>query len=571
MMLKPQSFTATIAQSAFLLFLIFQPFLSNGLAQCLDSPINDPETGQIPDDQSQCFEDVTTITGFDSGTTWADLPPDEQLLGVEIEHSYMGDLTISFTCPTGQSMLVHAQGGGQTFLGMPVDVDMTPDIPGVGFEYFWAPSATNGTWAENEQGTLPAGIYQATGDWSALANCPMNGTWEISICDSWGSDNGFLFSWDVASWNEDVIQCDVEYETEDPSSACSEDGTIDLMPSSEMAAASYVVELSSNGALLESLSLDGPVSFEGLTEGDYLVSVYSPESVLAYESPLTLVGVFDPEASNADEICAIEYDPASHRNRIIWTKWDDTNIASYEIQRESPQTGDYDAIGSVHADSLSEFIDIDFNPAEGSARYNLVALDSCGVGIDHWPFHRTMHLFADVGANDELNFYWNAYEGVTYSDFEIHRSTDGVNFFQIGTAPNTSFAFSDLNPPAGDKWYQVRIPLNAPCDPIRSFVTSFIGSNILDFSTTEIAMPPARPDIDLLVTSSANGLTIQWDGMVEDGILELFDASGRQLDSHPVHSTSGQTTLDSRPGALIVHLRQFRTGARKFQQVLVPN
>jgi hypothetical protein len=30
-----------------------------------------------------------------------------------------------------------------------------------------------------------------------LNGCPLNGTWSIEICDSWGSDNGFIFDWTV--------------------------------------------------------------------------------------------------------------------------------------------------------------------------------------------------------------------------------------------------------------------------------------------------------------------------------------------------------------------------------------
>ena len=64
----------------------------------------------------------------------------------------MGDLTIVFICPNGSSMAVHQQGGGGTFLGVPVDNDADPYSPGEGFDYSWTPDAINGTWAENTTG-----------------------------------------------------------------------------------------------------------------------------------------------------------------------------------------------------------------------------------------------------------------------------------------------------------------------------------------------------------------------------------------------------------------------------------
>ena len=42
---------------------------------------------------------------------------------INFEHSYMGDLTIQFECPSGQIITVHQQGGGGTALGEPVDTD----------------------------------------------------------------------------------------------------------------------------------------------------------------------------------------------------------------------------------------------------------------------------------------------------------------------------------------------------------------------------------------------------------------------------------------------------------------
>lgn len=151
----------------------------------------------IPDDQSQCFSASLTFNGFNPGATVTDGASDILSYFINFEHSFMGDLTITFICPNGQSMTVHEQGGGGTFLGEPVDNDALPDAQGVGYDYWWAPTATNGTWADNAGGTLPSGTYEATGPWSLMNGCPLNGTWEVEICDSWGSDNGFIFDWTV--------------------------------------------------------------------------------------------------------------------------------------------------------------------------------------------------------------------------------------------------------------------------------------------------------------------------------------------------------------------------------------
>jgi gliding motility-associated-like protein len=116
---------------------------------------------------------------------------------MNFEHSFMGDLVISLICPDGSSMALHQQNGAGTFLGEPVDIDTQPNDEGVGYDYWFSPTATNGTWAENAGGTLPSGTYESSQSWDLLEGCPLNGTWEIEICDMWGSDNGFIFDWTI--------------------------------------------------------------------------------------------------------------------------------------------------------------------------------------------------------------------------------------------------------------------------------------------------------------------------------------------------------------------------------------
>ena len=150
----------------------------------------------IPDDQSECFSSQLTFTSFYPGAVVNDASQDIVEAFINFEHSYMGDLTITFICPNGQTVLVHQQGGGGTWLGEPIDNDGDLN-PGVGYDYFWSPLATNGTWADNGGGTLPSGTYESVQPFSNLNGCPLNGTWEIEVCDLWASDNGFIFDWSL--------------------------------------------------------------------------------------------------------------------------------------------------------------------------------------------------------------------------------------------------------------------------------------------------------------------------------------------------------------------------------------
>ena len=78
----------------------------------------------IPDYVGSCFSAQMNVV---------DEPEEAGLsaLHVNMEHSYLGDLVISFICPNGQSLTVHQQGGAGTYLGIPVDDDGTPTSQGL--------------------------------------------------------------------------------------------------------------------------------------------------------------------------------------------------------------------------------------------------------------------------------------------------------------------------------------------------------------------------------------------------------------------------------------------------------
>lgn len=149
----------------------------------------------IPDDQSQCFSDEVTFSNFDLGQSIQSVDDIDSFF-INFEHSFIGDITITFICPNNQSIIVHEQGGGGTFAGEPIDDDSDLD-PGVGYDYFWSPDATNGTWADNAGGTVASGTYESVQNFSNLIGCPLNGTWTVEICDMWASDNGFIFDWGI--------------------------------------------------------------------------------------------------------------------------------------------------------------------------------------------------------------------------------------------------------------------------------------------------------------------------------------------------------------------------------------
>ncbi len=136
---------------------------------------------------------------------------------VNMEHSYMGDLGLTITCPNGTvvDLVTYPNNGGGTFLGEPVDDNQIDNLmAGVGYDYVWSPTATLGTWSVESANApsvsyvntlgqnvtndiLPSGTYSAQGNLCNLVGCPLNGAWTFSVYDNLGADNGYIFEWGI--------------------------------------------------------------------------------------------------------------------------------------------------------------------------------------------------------------------------------------------------------------------------------------------------------------------------------------------------------------------------------------
>ncbi len=141
----------------------------------------------------------------------------DQLEGicVNMEHSWMGDLAISITCPNGTEVVLHefvGNPGGRYVLGEPIldSLEMDGLIPGKGYDYCWTPDATVLDWTLQFSGgiigtdTIPPGDYQSREPLTDLLGCPINGEWTIEIQDFQRDDNGFVFNWGV-EFSQDLL------------------------------------------------------------------------------------------------------------------------------------------------------------------------------------------------------------------------------------------------------------------------------------------------------------------------------------------------------------------------------
>ncbi|HBS85489.1 MAG TPA: hypothetical protein DEA97_02975 [Bacteroidales bacterium] len=200
------------------------------------------DTMYIPDGDS-CYESSIFYDCFAPGQTLEDV---EDLLGIcaIIEHSYLGDLLISITCPNNDAagggpvtVTLESQHGDGTYLGVPVDdVSGGPDGPwGVGWEYCWTNPGVDvflpdmGHVADGYS-TLPAGNYGTTDPLTPLVGCDLNGEWTLTICDYWSIDDGWMFGWQI-NFDPDIFPDNWTYQNTYPTDFWTAPGPGGLMTS----------------------------------------------------------------------------------------------------------------------------------------------------------------------------------------------------------------------------------------------------------------------------------------------------------------------------------------------------
>ena len=189
----------------------------------------------IPDGDGTCYNTSLSFDIFADGATITSVNDIDRIY-LNMEHSFLGDLTIMIECPNGQNCLLHgcSRGtppgwtntgginnagsidGSDTHLGLAPDPGSTNNCyytMGEGYAYNFTPNATNpfgaggpttniaytdpcgNTTSAYLNPVLNEGDYASYESMSSLVGCPLNGIWTIQVCDFWNIDNGWIVEW----------------------------------------------------------------------------------------------------------------------------------------------------------------------------------------------------------------------------------------------------------------------------------------------------------------------------------------------------------------------------------------
>lgn len=196
----------------------------------------------LPDGDHTCYNTSIPLNIFNEDATISSIDDIERIY-LNIEYSFLGDLSIMIECPNGQKCLLKAyENGTMPFLnwtntggtnnigsggGQTIHLGLAPDpmnggaadtysscytIAGEGYSYNFTstspnPFGLNGPTTTisytdpcgntEEVRVLNEGDYATYESMSSLIGCPLNGIWTLYICDHLALDNGYLFEWGI--------------------------------------------------------------------------------------------------------------------------------------------------------------------------------------------------------------------------------------------------------------------------------------------------------------------------------------------------------------------------------------
>ena len=236
---------------------------------------------------------------------------------------------------------------------------------------------------------------------------------------------------------------------------------------------------------------------------------------------------------NAIEICYVEFDTLTYKNKINWS----TNISevmdSIHIYSEV-STDVWKLIGTVSS-KQNNFIDMGSNPFNQSYSYKISVKDTCGNETVYSDSHTTITLLSmfDQGTN-AYGFTWSAYKGINISNYYLYGVKSDGKEIMIGSVPGNQYFYNYTNPYPGFIKYFIGFN-TSPCNYksnhlVKSnYVQIFTGINDNDIINNIVSVYP-NPAKDLV--------DINFKGFIEkDKIsINLYNVTGGLIETIPFES-----------------------------------
>lgn len=460
-----------------------------------------------PSCSTLCLNSLFYISGFPNGSIVQN-SNDIKSICANIEHSFNGDLGFKIICPNGQNVQLDPNTHvGNAWLGVPFGdnghdtydngCDPANNLPGSGWTYCWSEffpqhgtldSLSIGIGSIDSTNTVTNTNYLTPSNpLSGLIGCPLNGIWTLKICDDWSQDNGYLFNWNL-EFNQGLIN-NWSYTTSIDTVIWTGQNVLPLNDSVVRIIFNNAGTYNYNASIINNFGVAFDTTFT-------IKAIKTPDIFLGNDTTLCLTslildpgtgeqyywsngsidssitvnssGIYSVSVTNFNinhsfsclsvdsvsvyfsiapelNICYVDYDSASQKNKIYWNINLPANAESVHIYKEvSLNTWNY--IGDVVLPN-DFFIDIFSNPGSQSYSYKIATYDTCNnEGIHSLPHTTITLLSAYDSPSNTYGFTWSAYIGLSIADYKLYGIDAIGNYNLVGSVPGNQYFYNYVNP-----------------------------------------------------------------------------------------------------------------------------
>ena len=202
---------------------------------------------------------------------------------------------------------------------------------------------------------------------------------------------------------------------------------------------------------------------------------------------------------------------ATNKVKISWQWNRATHVKSFEIWKQTNDTGAYSKAGIVAFDSI--FIDTKVQTLINSYSFYVIAVDSCSANIHSYPsdtHHIILQNISSGGScKPEAKLSWNLYKGLSNPSknvYTIYRSKNGAAFKSIYSTTIPASVFVDTTVIENNRYtYKITV-----ADPVSGVSSSSDTINIVpNVFPRPLAIALKRTTV---VRTGANGsILLEWD------------------------------------------------------------
>jgi len=257
----------------------------------------------------------------------------------------------------------------------------------------------------------------------------------------------------------------------------------------------------------------------------------------------------------------VTVDSLTGHNFIAWKKPVTADIVEYRLYREGYSRGNFQHLATIAYSEQSDFEDTISDAFLRSWRYQLSAVDICGVESIISQSNKTVHLVLTSDQNGNNLLVWDEYDGLDFPEYKLLRYTTTNGLELLATLDLTTTSYTDLTAPTDDEdlnYYIEVIPNNGGCTATKAKDYNNSRSNRTNKGRGVINSIYTNKKNDFTLFPNPNNGEFRIVGISKISTINIYDIQGKAVYTKKFNSTTSASHLISmnhvEPGIYFVEL-----------------